>query len=442
MRGIRNDIAASFRRKSGRGALTTLALALAASLAACGSTPAPTGGKSKRSKEYFAESEYGVKASPRVSNQRSRLPRGGGRDHLGKPYKIKGQWYKPREDANYRKVGTASWYGDAFHGRLTANGEIYDMTHLTAAHPTMPLPSYARVTNLKNNSSVIVRVNDRGPFASGRIIDLSHRAADMLDYTHSGTAQVRVEYVGRAPLHGKDDSYLLASYRPGGASPGRDRRPDLNDGLPSGVMIAMEGNTPSRRSKPAFPGMPAAAPAPVLLASAGVRPSRTFDSARIEAILSAPPAAGTFIVAAGDPTLPEFGPLVPERPIFGIAGVAPSMRGVMSYADQRVANAARPFAAFERAGDADAIAAAWKQQQARSLPPSGREFIAAGTFASGKEARALAVRLASLGEARLVTDGDAVNVELHAPDGADIDALVQKAWDAGATDAFVMRDGS
>ena len=93
------------------------------------------------------------------------------------------------------------------------------MTHLTAAHPTMPLPSYARVTNLKNGSSVIVRVNDRGPYAHGRIIDLSKRAAEMLDYAHTGIAKVKVEYVGRAPLDGHDDSYLMASYRPGKERP-------------------------------------------------------------------------------------------------------------------------------------------------------------------------------------------------------------------------------
>ena len=145
----------------------------------------------KRSKEYFSESEYGVKASPRVSFKRSNLTRGGGRDQLGKPYKVRGKIYYPKEDKNYKKVGLASWYGDAFHGRLTANGEIYDMTHLTAAHPTMPLPSYARVTNTENGSSVIVRVNDRGPYSHNRLIDLSKRAAELLDYTHIGTARSR-----------------------------------------------------------------------------------------------------------------------------------------------------------------------------------------------------------------------------------------------------------
>jgi rare lipoprotein A len=166
---------------------------------------------------------------------------------LGKPYQVRGKWYYPKEDKSYKKVG-AAWYGDAFHGRLTVNGEIYDMTHLTAAHPTMPLPSYARVTNMENGSSVIVRVNDRGPYAHGRIIDLFCKAAEMLDYAHIGIASVKVEYVGRAPLEGRDDQFLLASYRPGSGDP-------ASDGLPTGVMIAMNGPTPNGDiPAPAFPG--------------------------------------------------------------------------------------------------------------------------------------------------------------------------------------------
>ena len=127
-------------------------------------------------------------------------------------------YLSPSERA-YKKVGRASWYGAAFNGRLTANGEIYDMHNLTAAHPTMPLPSYARVTNLENGSSIIVRVNDRGPFAADRVIDLSQQAATMLDYKDDGLADVKVEYVGRAPIEGHDSEFLLASYKPGNITP-------------------------------------------------------------------------------------------------------------------------------------------------------------------------------------------------------------------------------
>lgn len=115
----------------------------------------------------------------------------------------------------YEKVGKASWYGAEFNGRLTANGEIYNMDNLTAAHPSMPLPSYARVTNLENGASIVVRVNDRGPHVNNRIIDLSKQAATMLDYKDNGLADVKIEYVGRAPLEGNDNEYLIASYKPG-----------------------------------------------------------------------------------------------------------------------------------------------------------------------------------------------------------------------------------
>lgn len=123
--------------------------------------------------------------------------------------------YLSASERAYKTVGRASWYGAAFNGRLTANGEIYDMHSLTAAHPTMPLPSYARVTNLENGASIIVRVNDRGPFAADRVIDLSKQAATLLDYKDDGLADVKVEYVGRAPIEGNDNEFLMASYKPG-----------------------------------------------------------------------------------------------------------------------------------------------------------------------------------------------------------------------------------
>jgi rare lipoprotein A len=136
------------------------------------------------------------------------VPKGGGSYLVGQPYQVAGLWYRPREDTGYDQVGRASWYGELFHGRRTANGEIYDMERLSAAHPTLPLPVYARRT-------IVVRVNDRGPYARDRIIDLSRRSAELLDFRGDGTAQVRVKYLARAPLNG-DDSYerrYLASQR-------------------------------------------------------------------------------------------------------------------------------------------------------------------------------------------------------------------------------------
>ena len=177
------------------------------------SSPSPSGPVISN-KTKFSSKTFGVAGSPRVANT-IEVRKGGGRYHVGKPYLIRGIRYVPKEDPNYRAVGLASWYGPNFHGRLTANGEVYDQFALSAAHPTMPLPSYAKVTNMENGASVVVRVNDRGPFAKGRIIDLSSRAAQLLGYTKKGVAKVKVEYVGKARMDGLDEEQLLASYYPG-----------------------------------------------------------------------------------------------------------------------------------------------------------------------------------------------------------------------------------
>jgi rare lipoprotein A len=163
--------------------------------------------------------KYGVSSSPRVVAFGDPVPKGGGTYRVGKPYVVGGRVYVPEEDVNYREEGLASWYGDDFHGRLTANGEVYDMTSLSAAHPTLPMPCYARVTNLSNGKSLIVRVNDRGPYHGNRLMDVSSKAAELLEFKGNGVARVRVEYVGRAPLEGSDDRQLLATLRTGVPAP-------------------------------------------------------------------------------------------------------------------------------------------------------------------------------------------------------------------------------
>ncbi|EFL90260.1 septal ring lytic transglycosylase RlpA family protein [Ahrensia sp. R2A130] len=200
--------------------LTASALALAG----CGGTanqsiikamPAGAGKPYINDETKFSESAYGVAASPRVSTSLI-VRKGGGRRQVGKPYKIRGKWYVPKEEPGYDRRGQASWYGPNFHGRLTANGEVYDQFALSAAHPTFPLPSYARVTNVDNGRSVTVRVNDRGPYHSKRIIDLSAKGSELLGYQKQGIGNVRVQWIGHAPLHGLDAPYLEASFRPGG----------------------------------------------------------------------------------------------------------------------------------------------------------------------------------------------------------------------------------
>jgi rare lipoprotein A len=395
--------------------------ACAALLAGCGTPQPKTGVKQARSKEYFPESKYGVKASPRVAFGRDGIRRGGGRDQLGKPYQVAGKWYYPKEDRKYSKVGAASWYGDAFHGRLTANGEVYDTAHLTAAHPTMPLPSYARVTNMANGSSVIVRVNDRGPYHGNRIIDLSKRAAEMLDYASIGTAKVKVDYIGRAPLDGDDDQYLLASYNPG------NKPHDPSVGLPTGVMIAMNGSTPSAALAGAsaipFPGQltdSAPAPQPVMTAQA--------------------PAFGYVV-------LPDFGPIVPQRPDIGQPQQLPFPVASLSYADERIERAAGAFAALDKAGMTPAdVEASWKRLNASrpGAAASSRDYVAAGSFETDRQARAVAGQLEAYGRVEIQTaelDGRQWHtVNLYANGRASLDEMLEAAWSHGAPDALAVRD--
>ena len=187
-----------------------LALATAFVLSACAS---PGGSKSNR-----------LNLSKKVVNYGQNVPKGGGHYKIGKPYQIANKWYRPRENTRYDRVGTASWYGDLFHGRKTANGEVFDMDALTAAHPTLPLPTLVEVTNLANKKSIIVRVNDRGPYRHNRLIDLSRKAATILGFKSKGTAKVRVKYIGRAPLNGDDrfENRVLAS------KTGRRRQTHIN----------------------------------------------------------------------------------------------------------------------------------------------------------------------------------------------------------------------
>ena len=165
-------------------------------------------------------------------------------DHRGgtwKPYEVNGHWYYPEDQPDYDQVGVASWYGDAFNGKPTADGEIFDMYGFTAAHKTLPLPSLVEVTNLDNGKSMQVRVNDRGPFVGDRLIDLSKGAADQLGVLRPGLARVRVRYVGPAPdasdAPGRDVQIQYAQAAP----PPRTPRPRP---APQRVTPASSGTLP------------------------------------------------------------------------------------------------------------------------------------------------------------------------------------------------------
>lgn len=291
---------------------------LCASVASCTTTSKKTASApKKRSTEYFAETEYGVKASPRV-HVGANVPKGGGRSQVGKPYQVKGKWYYPKEDFKYNKVGLASWYGSAFHGRLTANGEVYDQYHISAAHPTFPLPSYARVTNVDNGTSVIVRVNDRGPYHKGRIIDLSDKAAAMLDMKTAGTAKVRVQYVGRARMDGEDMPYLMASYKTKGS-----RTPRFDPQIATGVMVA------SNETSIGLPDLSSNASTATALIQ--TKQTKAFDSFQVQQQFA---------------LLPEFGPIPLERPEPAFDIASGSNTAVSGYAAFRIETAASPFDAI------------------------------------------------------------------------------------------------
>jgi rare lipoprotein A len=301
------------RRSTATGRLVIRVMtvaALASVVANCGSQQVG----SSRS----IDPKYGVAPSPRVVAEGEPVPKGGGRELVGRAYVVAGRTYVPQDVRRYVREGLASWYGTAFHGRLTANGEVFDRYSIAAAHPTMPLPSYARVTNLKNSRSMIVRVNDRGPYHGNRLMDVSERVAEALEFKRAGTARVRVEYVSKASLRGSDDEKLLATLR-------EDGRPAPFPGMTAPIMVADRGGAPPPRPQAfAFrfqePGE----------ADEGFGEAPSTER-------SASPARGLQPVLAGStyggapqpPVRPGNAPLPPQRPLDldTIPGAATPVRG-------------------------------------------------------------------------------------------------------------------
>jgi rare lipoprotein A len=184
---------------------------------------------------------------------------GHGAYKVGQPYQIDGAWYYPAEDFSYDETGIASWYGQDFHGKYTANGEVYDLNALTAAHRTLPMPSVVQVTNLENGRSISLRVNDRGPYARGRIIDVSHQAARLLGFDGTGTAKVRVKIL-------VPESIQVASLAQRGVISGDDK-PEaapvaavVAQKLPPAPSIRVAALEPAAASPPVPPEIVAVAP--------------------------------------------------------------------------------------------------------------------------------------------------------------------------------------
>lgn len=252
---FRSDLKA---RRAHAQALALAAAVAAASLGGCASTstvaPSASLASASAREPMFPESKWGVSASRRVAGAGERIPKGGGTYKVGAPYQVGGRWYKPREQPDYDRVGIASWYGSDFHGRKTANGEIFDMHALTAAHPTLPMPSYAYVTNLSNNRTILVRINDRGPYVGDRMVDLSKASARALGLLSGGTGRVRVRYAGPAPLDGDDrhERRFLASrpWNSGTDIAARERAESARE------WAAYRSRVPQQQSRPPEPARP------------------------------------------------------------------------------------------------------------------------------------------------------------------------------------------
>lgn len=314
----------------------------------------------RKSKEIgaFPSSKYGP-ASQRVVAEGEEVPKGGGRQLVGKAYSVAGKRYTPYEKpVGYTAVGTASWYGEAFHGRRTANGEVYDRRSISAAHPTMPLPAYARVTNTLNNRSIIVRVNDRGPYHGGRVMDVSQGTAEALAFRHLGTARIKLEYLGQASLAGSDDKLLLATLR-------TDGQPAAIPGTSARTMVASSSSAAASRSQSAdldeAPAELPASPQSYVTASASTARAyapqgySTASAEPVRTISPSAPVAASLVSTASAGGVPVRGaPMPPSRP-FDLDTIANAGKPVLIPAAMRSTlpptrtNVASLFAAPERA---------------------------------------------------------------------------------------------
>jgi rare lipoprotein A len=353
---------------TGAGRLALVLLG-SASLAACASVTTPK----------YSISERGQGGPYSAQGSTARPPSDPGAHGTNAPYQVGGIWYVPHDQPHYDETGTASWYGDAFNMKATANGEIFDMSQFSAAHTTLPLPSMVEVTNLDNGKKLVVRVNDRGPFVGGRLIDLSHAAAAELGYDRAGTAHVRVRYVGPAPLDGSV-RYARASTAPAYAPPLRAASyasGALTVVRPADEEIFGEAATPAVAIAPA-PKPYSPKPAPVVVA--------TLDPLPPAALPAAPPSPAGPPRVSRDPYISD---VVARRvqPVAMKASLA-ATSGQVSSAEAPASPAAPPAALSLR------VAAA-------PLPSAKAYSIQAGAFSDEGNAKRAAAQLASAGAVKV-----------------------------------------
>ncbi len=207
------------------------------------------------------------------------MPANAGVYRVGNPYQIGGTWYYPREQPDYDETGIASWYGPGFYNNLTSDGELFTAQDLTAAHRTLPLPVNVRITNLDNGQALVVRVNDRGPFAKGRIIDVSERAAKLLGFSDKGTARVRVQYLARADLPNGSPQPFGA----GTPEPDRNAPPPVPSAVVQTEALAPVAGLPVAPPKP-LASLPQPAPNTVVASDDGAMPSGKVTRVAVPAV--------------------------------------------------------------------------------------------------------------------------------------------------------------
>lgn len=338
---------------------------------------------------------------------------GQGSYRIGRPYSIDGKTYYPAEDMNYSETGIASWYGPGFHGNRTANGEVYDQYQVSAAHKTLPMPSIVRVTNLDNGRSVMARINDRGPFVPGRIIDMSRAGAHEIGLDVSGTARVRVEIMRReseivkqiAMEGGGRDAQLAALTNPP-ADGTSDQQIAAAAPIDRSVTVQTLAPPPGTASEQP---VPSAALAPAPAPQAAVWPSQS---------------------ASQEPP-PQSSP----------APSAPAPR-----TEPAVASPAPPPAVMPAVASTQSVSPQPKLEQASwTVPASGRIFVQAGAFSQLDNAEKLRRRLAGLGNAS-VTPITVGGRELYRvrigplADDAAADQMLGRVLNAGIREARVVVD--
>jgi rare lipoprotein A len=288
----------------------------------------------------------------------------------GPPYQVAGRWYVPAHEPNYNEVGTASWYGPTFHGKRTANGEIYDQHELTAAHRTLQMPSLVRVTNLENGRSIVVRINDRGPFKRGRVIDVSKRAAELLGFINQGTARVRLEVLEK-------ESRKIAAAARGGMDTSRITLADLNR----------------------LPDSPVTASAAPVMQDIPRLQQASLDTGSLAAGAPGP----RFVTASGDPMLPESlrTPTITVEEINRTAGAATTY--TPSDATRRnIAHATAPQPEFSGHVDDKGRFMPDAVVQTEPVVPTGL-FIQAGSFSVRENADRMSRDMAGIAPAHIET---------------------------------------